>query len=119
MNEFFEPLGGEFEIRNIWDLYVCDGDANQTMNFAEALEKLLDGKRVSRTSFSNIHFITKQKGYEDGIPINRNTSEATGLTEGTIIRVAPYLCAMLPNKTIVPWQPTQEDIFANDWYEYL
>jgi uncharacterized protein DUF2829 len=61
-----------------------------------------------------------KKGYPDGIPINENTAEATGLPEGTVCAFLPYIMLKTAvfSTTFVPWVPSQADILANDWTLY-
>lgn len=56
-----------------------------------------------------------QKGYPEGIPINKNTAEATGRPEGTLMCFDPYLMIRTADGTLVPWTPSQSDILADDW----
>lgn len=60
-------------------------------------------------------FVVLQKGYPDGIPINRNTAEATGIAEGTVCRFLPYLMMKTADGAFVPWLASQTDILACDW----
>ena len=65
-------------------------------------------------------FLTYQKGYPQGIPINKNTAEATGILEGTVCKFLPYLMLKTgtPDTSFVPWTPTQVDILSNEWALY-
>lgn len=60
-------------------------------------------------------FIALQRGYPDGIPINKNTSDALGLQEGTVCRFLPYLVMRTAQGDFVPWLASQTDILADDW----
>lgn len=60
-------------------------------------------------------YVVLQKGYPDGIPINKNTAEATGIPEGTIKKFLPYLLMCTAQGDFVPWLISQTDILADDW----
>ncbi len=82
-----------------------------------ALRQLRAGKKVSRVNWNGPGmYICLQKGYPDGIAINKNTAEATGLGEGVIARFLPYLMIKTVDDSFVPWLASQTDILASDWY---
>lgn len=86
------------------------------MNFSEALVHLKDGLRIARHGWNGKGmWIVLQKAYPDGIPINKNTAEATGIPEGTVCRFLPYLMMRTAQGDFVPWLASQTDILANDW----
>lgn len=60
-------------------------------------------------------FVVYQKAYPEGIPINKNTAEATGLPEGTVCRFLPYLMMKTADGAFVPWLISQTDALADDW----
>lgn len=85
-------------------------------DFGWALDQLRAGHRVARDGWNGKNmFIVLQKGYPDGIPINRNTSEATGLPEGTVCKFLPYIMMKTAGGEFVPWLASQTDVLANDW----
>jgi hypothetical protein len=85
-------------------------------DFGWALEQLREGRRLARDGWNGKRmFIVLQRGYPDGIPINRNTSEATGIAEGTVSRFLPYLMMKTVDDSFVPWLASQTDILAHDW----
>lgn len=86
------------------------------MDFGEALQKLKDGYRVTRLGWNgNGMWICYQRGYPEGIPINSNTSKATGIPEGTNCKFLPYLLMRTVDGSFVPWVCSQTDILADDW----
>ena len=86
------------------------------MDFSQALDLCKMGAKIARESWNGPNqFVMHQKGYPDGIPINSNTAEATGLPEGTVCKFAPYLMLFNAQEVFVPWQPTQGDVLAEDW----
>lgn len=90
------------------------------MNFSEALNALNDGKRMERTAWEadgEWDFVVRQNGYPDGIAINKNTAEATGLREGTVWPFQPYLMGFTVEGSFAPYLPSQSDLFAEDWQE--
>ena len=88
------------------------------MKFGEALQLLEDGCKVSRSGWNGKGmYITLQKGYPDGIPVNRNTAMATGLPEGTECKFLPYIMMKTADEgnVFVPWLASQTDILSLDW----
>jgi hypothetical protein len=87
-----------------------------TMNFGQALELLKSGRRVSRSGWNgNGMWLALQRGYPEGIPINQNTADATGLPVGTVCRFLPYIMMRTADGSFVPWLASQTDILAEDW----
>ncbi len=85
-------------------------------DFAWALGHLREGKRLQRSGWNGKGmWIALQKGYPNGIPINANTAEATGIPEGTICLFLPYLMMRTAGGEFVPWLASQTDILAYDW----
>lgn len=86
------------------------------MDFGEALKALKDGSRVTRAGWNGKGmFVVHQKGYPDGIPINANTAEATGIPQGTVCIFRPYLMMRTVDGSFVPWVISQTDALADDW----
>ncbi|MGH3203871.1 MAG: DUF2829 domain-containing protein [Streptosporangiaceae bacterium] len=86
------------------------------MDFGEALAALRQGGRLARSGWNGKGmFIVLQAGYPDGIGINRNTAEATGIPEGTVCRFRPYLMMFTADGEFVPWVASQTDLLASDW----
>lgn len=88
------------------------------LNFSQALNYLKQGKKVYRRGWNGKGmYIVYQKGYPQGIPINKNTSEATGLSEGTVCKFLPYIMMKTADDSFVPWLASQTDLLAEDWEE--
>lgn len=86
------------------------------MDFSDALSNLKEGSRVARLGWNSPgQWVALQKGYPDGIPVNTNTAEATGIEEGTVCIFRPYLMLHTEDGSFVPWVPTVSDILADDW----
>lgn len=86
------------------------------MDIGAAVHQLRLGYRVRRAGWNGKGmYLAFQKGYPDGIPINRNTSEATGLPEGTVRRFLPYVMMRTVDGSFVPWLCSQTDLLATDW----
>lgn len=86
--------------------------------FEGALSLLRDPRwtyRMRRVGWPEGMFVVYQKGYPEGIPINRNTSEATGFEEGTVCYFEPYLMLCTAERSFVHWIPSMTDILADDW----
>ncbi len=89
---------------------------NDIMDFGVALKNLHHGLKLQRAGWNGKGmYIVLQKGYPDGIPINRNTAEATGIPEGTTCRFLPYLMMCTVDGSFVPWLASQTDLLAVHW----
>jgi len=90
---------------------------NLEFNFETALSKLkYDNAKVQRKGWNGKDmWISLQKAYPEGIPINKNTAEATGIPEGTICKFLPYLMMKTVDGSFVPWLASQTDLLSEDW----
>jgi len=87
------------------------------MDFGFAIRMLKAGERVSRAGWNGKGmYLAYQKGYPDGIGINANTAEATGLPEGTVVKFLPYIIMRTADGSFVPWLASQTDVLAEDWF---
>lgn len=87
------------------------------MDFSDALGELKMGNQLTRKSWNATgQFVMYQKGYPEGIPINKNTAEATGIPEGTTCRFSPYFMLLNAQAVFVPWVPSTGDLLAKDWF---
>jgi hypothetical protein len=85
-------------------------------DFGWALQQLREGLKVGRKGWNGKGmFIVRQAGYPDGIPINANTAQATGIPQGTVCRFLPYLMMKTADGAFVPWLASQTDLLAEDW----
>lgn len=85
-------------------------------DFGWALHYLKQGRKLYREGWNGKDmYIVFQKAYPDGIPINKNTSEATGLPEGTVCKFLPYLMMKTVDSSFVPWLASQTDLLSEDW----
>ena len=90
----------------------------KNMTFEAALEMLKNGFLVAREGWNGKGmYLALQKGYPDGIPINRNTAKAIGIPEGTVCRFEPYIMMRTAKGSFVPWLASQTDLLASDWAE--
>lgn len=86
------------------------------MDFSDALVACKQGQKITRSDWNGAdQYVVFQKGYPDGIPLNKNTAEATGLDEGTVCRFAPYFMLRNAQGVFVPWLPTQGDLVSESW----
>lgn len=89
---------------------------SSNIDFGLALRYLRGGARLSRAGWNGKRmFIVLQAGYPDGIAINKNTAEATGIPEGTVCAFRPYLMMKTVDGEFVPWVASQTDLLADDW----
>lgn len=92
-----------------------EGEMNE-MDFSEALRCLKSGYKIYRSNWNGKNmYIYLQKGYPDGIAINNNTSESTGIEEGTICKFLPYIMMKTAQNEFVPWLASQTDLLSEDW----
>ncbi len=90
-------------------------------DFGWALEQLRMGARVTRRGWNGKGmWLVFQKGYPDGIPINENTAQATGIPKGTVSVFLPYIMMKIATPpevlpAFVPWLASQTDVLAFDW----
>jgi hypothetical protein len=74
------------------------------------------GLRVRRAGWNGKGmWLAYQKGYPDGIPINENTANATGIPKGTVCKFLPYIMMCTASGDFVPWLCSQTDLLAEDW----
>ncbi|MFE3449639.1 DUF2829 domain-containing protein [Nonomuraea sp. NPDC059194] len=86
------------------------------LDFSAALTVLKKGAKITRSGWNATgQYVVLQPGYPDGIAINANTAEATGIPEGTVRAFRPYLMLHTADESFVPWQPTVSDVLAEDW----
>lgn len=84
--------------------------------FERALSGVKLGYRIQRVGWNAPNqYIVLQKGYPNGIAINANTSQATGIPEGTVCVFRPYLMLCAADGSFAPWAPTVSDVLAEDW----
>lgn len=87
-----------------------------SFNFGTALMFLTNGRKVSREGWNGKGmFVVYQKGYPDGIPCNKQTAEAWGLSEGDLFKCEPYLQIRMVNGSHAMWVPSINDVLAEDW----
>jgi len=85
-------------------------------NFSFALEALKAGKRVSRYGWNGKGmYAVYQKGYPEGIPVNKNTAESHHVPEGLIMKFRPYFQLFTAQSDVAMWTPSTSDILATDW----
>ena len=89
----------------------------ENKDFSFALVKVRHLRcRMSRTGWNGAsQYVVYQPGYPEGIAINRNTANATGMPEGTVCSFRPYLMLKTVDDSFVPWVPSISDILADDW----
>jgi hypothetical protein len=86
------------------------------MSFGDALQHLKSGQKVCRAGWNGKGmWLALQKGYPEGVPANKNTSEAFGVPEGSTVRILPYIAMKTVDGAFVPWLASQTDVLAEDW----
>lgn len=88
----------------------------ERLTFSEALAALKAGAKIQRRGWNGLGmWVVLQKAYPDGIPINKNTAEATGIPQDTVCKFLPYIMMKTADDAFVPWLASQTDILAEDW----
>jgi hypothetical protein len=81
-----------------------------------AVQSMRAGCKVQRQGWNGKGlYVVFQKAYPEGIPINKNTAEATHQPEGTVCKFLPYVMMCTADGTFVPWLCSQTDLLAVDW----
>lgn len=74
------------------------------------------GGKVARAGWNGKDmYLVFQRGYPEGIPINANTAQATGIPQGTVCKFLPYIMMRTATGEFVPWLASQTDLLATDW----
>lgn len=91
--------------------------ANAGMGIGEAVDAMHVGRqRVRRAGWNGKGmYLVYQAGYPEGVPINKNTAEATGIPEGTVCKFLPWIMMRTTQGDFVPWLCSQTDLLAEDW----
>ncbi|MET0462870.1 MAG: DUF2829 domain-containing protein [Chitinophagaceae bacterium] len=88
------------------------------MDIGAAITAAKQGKKIARTNWNGqSQFVVFQKGYPEGIPANKNTSEALNVEEGTVLKFRPYLMIRTVDGSFVPWLASMSDLLETDWVE--
>lgn len=98
--------------------FVADArpDEHVPQGIGWAVKQMFAGRRVRRAGWNGKGmYIVIQRGYPQGIPINDNTAEATGIPRGTVCRFLPYVMMKTADDAFVPWLCSQTDLLAFDW----
>ncbi len=86
------------------------------MTFGLAIEAFKKGMKVARKGWNGKGmFVVYQKGYPDGIPCNKQTAAAWGISEGDLFVCNPYLQIKNVNGSHSMWVPSIGDVLAEDW----
>ena len=109
----------KFIMRDDWEL-VGETDIKdlniQTFAFGEALRRLKSGQKVARKGWNGKGmFVVYQKGYPQGIPCNKQTAEAWGISEGDLFVCNPYLQIKNVDGSHSMWFPSIGDVLSDDW----
>ncbi len=86
------------------------------MPFGLAIEAMKKGYKVAREGWNGKGmFVVYQKGYPDGIKVNKQTAEAYGVEEGTLMKFRPYMQLKTAQNDCAMWAPSGSDSLAEDW----
>jgi hypothetical protein len=93
---------------------------NATYGWALTMVRDFPGYKMRRMGWNGSdQFVCYMPGYPEGIPINKNTSQATGIPEGTVCKFRPYLLLQTAQGDFVPWSPSVSDSLAYDWEVFI
>ena len=91
-------------------------DKRIDMDFGYAVRALKNGAKIQRVGWNGTEmFVIYQKGYPDGIPVNKQTADAYGVSEGTIMKFRPYMQLKTAQNDCAMWAPSGSDVLATDW----
>lgn len=87
------------------------------MSFGVAIEAAKMGMKIARKGWNGKGmWVVYRTGYPDGIPCNKNTADAVGISEGSLFKVQPYLQMKCVDDSFQMWLASQSDILSDDWY---
>lgn len=90
------------------------GQLNE-LSFGEALELLEQGHKVTNEGWNGRDmYIVKMNGYEE-VRANHATARAHRIHVGAKITISPYIAMRNAEGAIVPWTPSQMDLFSKRW----
>ena len=85
--------------------------------FGDAIEAAKRGHKIARIGWNGKNmFVVYQKGYPEGISVNKQTAEAYDVKEGTLMKFRPYLQLKTAQNDCAMWVPSVSDVLAEDWY---
>lgn len=86
------------------------------MDFGEIFPFLMAGKRVTNEAWNGRGmYIVMMEGYPEGVRVNPQTAEAHRIPKGSKVKVRPYIVMKDAQDQLVPWQPSQQDLFSKKW----
>jgi len=86
------------------------------LKFGEAIKQMKMGKKIARNGWNGKEmYVVYMKGYPNGIGANKNTADAYGVEEGTIMKFRPYMQLKTAQNDIAMWSPSGSDTLAEDW----
>jgi len=86
------------------------------LTFGLAIEALKKGFKLARKGWNGRGmFVVYQKGYPQGIPSNKQTADAWGMSEGDLFICQPYLQIKNVDGSHSMWVPSINDVLAEDW----
>jgi hypothetical protein len=110
------PGGGRLP-RGNGESYRVKPHGEMTMDFADALKALRDGKRVSRYDWANTPqgWLILVPGSEITVEAERPLGKAVPDLVGNAVTYTPHIDMYSYHGELGPWTPTQADLLANDW----
>lgn len=91
-------------------------ETTTNLDFPTALKYCLEGKRIRNVNWNGKGmYVFAMKGYPEGVPANNALAEATGIEEGSTVKIAPYLMMFNAKGEFVNWLISQMDVFSKEW----
>lgn len=84
------------------------------MNFGEALEKLIDGKRVARRGWNGKNMYLYLVGAGNYPASTESAKQQFG---EELVPYRPYIAMFTVDEDVVPWVASQSDLLGSDWEE--
>lgn len=88
------------------------------MTFAEALDRIRTGGRVSRTAWitrEGFPFLFEVPGSTFTVEAERPLGKAAPELVGKTVEYRTHIDVCYPDRQISPWYPDQADVLADDW----
>ena len=86
---------------------------NEKLSFGQALEKLKEGKKLSRKGWNGkgmfIYYVP-----QGNYPPTTNPEQEI-INEDGLVPYQEYIAFKTRESTVVPWVASQTDILSNDW----
>lgn len=88
-------------------------ETTTNLDFPTALKYCLEGKKIRNLNWNGKGmYAFAMEGYPECISANKALSDATGIDEGSTVKILPYLMMCNAKGEFVPWLISQMDVFS-------